>query len=89
MTRPTNWLLAGVLALVLAASFHLDGPADHQADWADSRAIKELQAAQAGSARQQAAAQALCIEARGPNSEAVWTAEGHLVCSSKRGLVAL
>lgn len=87
MTHITNLGLAAVMALVMAASWHLDGPDDHQADWADSQAIIDLQTAQAGSARQQKAAQALCNQARGPNSEARWTLEGHLVCSSKRGYV--
>lgn len=87
MTRTQNWALAALLALTLAASFHLDGPEDHQADWRNSTALKELQAAQAGSARQQAAAQKLCTEARGPNSEARWTPEGHLICTTHTGTV--
>lgn len=85
MTTPTNWLLAAVMAIAMAASFHLDGPADHQADWADSDAIKALQVTEAGTARRNAAAQRVCAQARGPNSEARWTADGDLVCTTRRG----
>ena len=87
MTVPTNYLLAALLALVLAAAHNLDGPTDHQAEWAQSEALQELQATQAGTARREAAAQALCAQERGPNSEARFTPEGHLVCSTRRGLV--
>ena len=89
MTRAQNYLLVALLALALGASFHLDEPDDHQADWSDSQALQDLQAAEASSARQQAAAQALCNEARGPNSEARWTSDGHLVCTTRRGLVRM
>ena len=92
MTRAQNYLLAALLAITLGASFHLDGPDgpdDHQADWSDSQALQDLQAAEASSVRQQAAAQALCNEARGPNSEARWTSDGQLVCTTRRGLVRM
>lgn len=86
MNLAINWLMALALALTLGASWHLDGPDDHQADWADSQALKELQAAEAGSARQQAAAQRLCLEERGPNSEARWLPDGSLACTTRRGV---
>ena len=80
-------LLALVVALGLSAAHNLDGPTDHQAEWAQSQALQELQASQASTARHEAAAQALCAQERGPNSEARFTPEGHLVCSTRRGLV--
>lgn len=80
----TKALGALFLALLLGTSHYLDAD-DNSADWAASAELKELQAAEAGSERQQRAAQALCNEERGPNSEARWTAEGHLVCTTRRG----
>ena len=87
MTTLTNLAAALLLALVLAASHLLNGPDNHQAEWDQSQALKELQASQAGTQRREAAAQALCSQERGPNSEARWTAEGHLVCTTRRGVV--
>ncbi len=89
MTRAHTWLLAIVIAVLVSSAWHLDGPEDHQADWAASQALQDLQAAEAGSARQQAAAQALCTQERGPNSEARFTPEGHLACTTRRGERAL
>ena len=88
-TQTTNWLLAAALALTLALAHQLDGPTDHQAEWDQSEALKELQASQARTARREAAAQALCAQARGPNSEARVTPEGHLVCTTRRGFKPL
>lgn len=87
MSAALNWLAAVFIALTLAASWRLDGQTDHQAEWDQSAALKELQASEAGTARREAAAQRLCLEARGPNSEARWTPEGHLVCTTRRGTV--
>lgn len=74
----------------------LDGPSDIQAaqdvaaDVADVYdAQAELRAAAPGSARQQIAAQYLCDEARGPNSEARFLPDGAMVCTSRLGLVKL
>ena len=86
MSAYTNCLGALAIAAILAFGTTLDGPEDHQGDWATSQELQDLQAAEAGTARQQAAAQALCTEARGPNSEARFTPEGHLVCTTRRGL---
>ena len=87
MTRLTNYAMAALLALLLASGHLLDGPADHQAEWDQSQALKELQASQAGTQRREAAAQALCSQERGPNSEARFTPDGQLVCSTRRGVV--
>lgn len=86
---PTTWLIAAVVTLALgAAAANMDGPEDHEADWADSDAIKALQASQAGTARRDAAAQRVCDQAHGPNSQARWTSDGDLVCTTRRALVA-
>ena len=87
MTRLSNYTLVLLLAFALAAGHLLDGPTDHQAEWDQSQALKDLQASQPRSARREAAAQRLCNQERGPNSEARWTPEGHLVCTTRRGLV--
>ena len=79
-----NVLGALLLVFILGCSHYLDAD-DNSGDWATSSELKELQAAAAGSQRQQLAAQALCNEERGPNSEARWTSEGHLVCTTRQG----
>ena len=74
-----------VFALVLGSAGHyLDRMDDNSHEWADSAALKELREAEEGSARRQAAAQALCTEAHG-EAVAMWTPEGHLVCRPRRG----
>lgn len=78
--------VAAIAMLLLIIGAMMDGPQDHQADWADSAAIKALQASQSGTARRNAAAQRVCLESHGPNSEARWTADGDLVCTTRRGM---
>lgn len=63
----------------------LDGPEDHESEWSQSEHLKALQESEEGSARRQAAAQALCREAYG-EAEALWTTDGHLVCRPRRGV---
>lgn len=86
MNTAATWFSATVIALALAAAPALmDGPNDHQAEWDQSQALKDLQASEAGTARRETAGQALCTQERGPNSEARWTPEGHLVCTTRTG----
>lgn len=89
MTATTNWLLAALLALTMAAAHHLDGPADHSAEWLTSAELQALQATEQGTARREAAGQALCTSERGPQSEARWTPEGDLVCTQRRNAPAI
>lgn len=91
LTCRQGWTDALLLCLVILLGTALPGCSfqDESSDWDQSTALKELQAAEAASARQEAAAAALCREARGPNSEHRWTPEGHLVCTTRRGLVAV
>jgi hypothetical protein len=87
MSTATRWLLAMLIALAVGLSWQLDGPDDTQAAQDQSDALTELQAAAPGSARQQAAADRLCLQERGPNSMAVWLEDGSLACTTRRGLV--
>jgi hypothetical protein len=78
-----TWFTAAVLAIALGVvGPALDGADDHSADWPTSTELKALQATQAGTQRREAAGQALCTKEHGPQSEARWTPEGHLVCST-------
>lgn len=78
----------GVIALILVTSALpgcLDGVPDYQHEAAEYENLKALQDSEAGTARRQAAAQALCREERGPQSEARWLPDGSLVCTIRRG----
>ncbi|MEO8021108.1 hypothetical protein [Polaromonas sp.] len=88
-TTTINCLAAALIALVLGTSHYLPGAEDHGTDWSQSDELAALQATEAGTAKRQAAAQALCTSERGPNSEARWTVDGDLVCTTRRGLVAV
>ena len=86
MNTAATWFSAAVIALAIAAAPALmDGPDDLHAEWDQSQTLKELQASEVGSARRQAAAQALCSQERGPNSEARWLEDGSLVCTARSG----
>lgn len=87
MNQLINSAMVVAIAFVLAAGYLLDGPDDTQAEWDQSQALKELQATEAGTARRQAAAQALCNQERGPNSQARWLQDGSLVCTTRRAVV--
>ena len=85
MNTAATWFSAFVIALAIAAAPALmDGPDDARAEWDQSQALKDLQATEAGSARREAAAQKLCTQERGPQSEARWTPDGSLVCTQRR-----
>lgn len=81
-------LAALALALLLSASYLLDAP-DRRGEWAKSTSLQDAQADAAQAERKQAAAQALCADERGPQSEARWTEDGDLVCTARRGLKSL
>lgn len=83
LKSPTGWAGALLMAAVLVAPT-MQGPEDHQGEWAESESLKALQDSEAGSAKRQAAAQALCNEARGPQSEARWLVDGSLACTVRR-----
>ena len=83
MTSPTDWSLALLLALVLGAAHHLDGP-DYSADWAEAQAIEARQQEAAASARRDFAAQQAC----GPNAAFEWVSDTSIQCFTKRGAKA-
>jgi hypothetical protein len=80
MTSPTDWSLALLLALVLGAAHHLDGP-DYSADWAEAEAIEARQQEAAASARRDFSAQQAC----GPNAAFEWVSDTSIQCFTKRG----
>lgn len=84
MNTIDRWMIAALASIAfLVTCAVVDGPDDHQAEWDQSEALKELQASEASTERREAAAQALCREAIG-ESVVLWTPEGHLVCRSRR-----
>ncbi|MES2909863.1 MAG: hypothetical protein V4718_00655 [Pseudomonadota bacterium] len=89
MKHMNHWFIAAAICIAVGSAWQLDGPEDHQAEWADSHELKELQLTEAGTARRQAAGQKLCEKVRGPNSEARWTVDDDLVCTTRLGLVAV
>jgi hypothetical protein len=78
--------IAAILVLPAALEEHLHTTPRATSEWTESQTLKDLQASEEGSAKRQAIAQQVCNETRGPNSEARWTVEGHLVCTTRRGL---
>lgn len=80
----TGALVLLVVALLAYIGPAIDAPTDHSAEWPSSAELKALQATEAGTARREAAAQALCLAERGPQSEARWTPDGDLVCTQRR-----
>ena len=83
-----NWFIAGVAALILASVPALFGELpDMRAEYVTADELAAMQAEESVEARKQAAGQALCTQARGPNSEARWTPEGHLVCRVRNKFV--
>lgn len=76
----------GAIALLIAGAL-MDGPEDYSGEWEQSDALQALRSTQVGTQRRQVAAQKLCNEARGPNSEARWTNDDSLVCTTRRGVV--
>ena len=76
----------GAVSLLIAGAL-MDGPEDFSGEWEQSEALQALRDTQAGTQHRQIAAQKLCNEARGPNSEARWTDNDSLVCTTRRSVV--
>ena len=88
MNTATRFAVAALVAIpLLVAGAWMDGPEDYAAEWEQSTSLKELRATEAGTQRRQVAAQKLCTEARGPNSEPRWMDDDSLVCTTRRGVV--
>ena len=80
-----TWFTAAVLAFALGVlGPALDAQTDNAADYPTSTELQALQATERGTQLREAAAQALCLAERGPQSEARWTPDGSLVCTERR-----
>jgi hypothetical protein len=88
MKTINTWLIALLICIGVGSGWQLDADEveDHSGEWAESAELAELQASEARTERREAAAQKLCNKERGPNSEARWTPEGHMVCTTRRGV---
>ena len=84
-----NWGLALVVCLLIGMSHLLEGPPDMQHEWDQSQALLDAQREAAQAERVQVAAQAICLEVRGPQAEARFTEDGKLVCVGRRGVKPL
>lgn len=58
--RLTNWLLAALIAILLGATWHLDGPSDARAEWDKSTALLDAIKNEAAQARFTRAAAQMC-----------------------------
>ena len=88
MNAITRFAVAALVAIpLLIVGALMDGPEDHSAEWDQSQALQELRATEAGTVHRQVAAQKLCAEELGPNSEARWMDDGSMVCTTRQGLV--
>ena len=89
MIRAATWFAATVIAVAMAAAPAMFSEIDdHSADYPTSTELQALQATERGTQRREAAAQALCLAERGPQSEARWTVDGDLVCTQRRNAPA-
>lgn len=77
-----------VIALALASAPALFGELpDMRAEYVTADELAAIQADEGVEARKQAAGQKICTQEHGPNSEARWTPEGHLVCRLRNKFV--
>jgi len=83
--RIVNIALVIGIAAALSSAYLLDGPDDHQPDWAESQALKDAQKAAQIAARIERAAAQLCIRLQGPNTGYRWTEDNQLVCTTNKG----
>lgn len=79
--RALNWALAALLALLLSSSYLLDGPTDHQAEWASAASLQDAIRAEAQAERKQRAIADLC----GQNAGSFELADGATQCTTKHG----
>ncbi len=73
---------AVAVAALLSTGHLLD---DHSADWPESTALQDAQRQAERQARQERAAQQLCIKIAGPGVAPGWDADGRLICRARRG----
>ena len=76
-------LAALALAVILSVSYMLD--VDHGQEWQESSDSQAAQNDATQADRKQKAAQEICNQERGPQSEAKFTQDDELVCTARRG----
>ena len=81
-----TWFVVSVMAAIISFAGLL-GPEDNRSEWQRSEELIELQASEAGTARREAAGQALCSQEQGPQSEARWLEDGSLACTTARRVI--
>ncbi len=79
--RTINLLLALVLALILATSFHLDGPTDHSAERAQADSLDDALKTEAARVKQAKRIAKVC----GINAAFVELGDGQVQCMTHRG----
>lgn len=86
LRRATYIALSIIVLVPLLGSFGawLDSLDDHSEEWKVSQSLIDAQLAYAKDFRKQKAAQELCFSTVG-ESVAAWSADGELVCISRRG----
>lgn len=77
--RAFNWLLAGIIAILLGSVYRLDGPTDHSAEMALSASLQEAIKNEATKARFELAAAQMC-----GNAEWTQDADGAVVCKVRK-----
>jgi hypothetical protein len=84
MKHPSISVIAALaIATILSVSYMLD--IDHGQEWQQSSDLQAAQAAAMQAERKQKAAQEICNQERGPQSEAQWTQDGELICTARCG----
>lgn len=74
--------LTVAFAAILSTGFHLD---DHADEWAQSTALADAQRAARAAYLKEKSDARQCTHLHGPGAAMRYTADGDLVCSTKRG----
>ena len=77
-------LAAFAVSVILSVSYMLD--IDYSQEWQESSDLQAAQSAAMQADKKQKAAQQICNQERGPQSEAQWTQDDELVCTARRGV---
>lgn len=76
------WLVAALVALMMSAAMHLDGPSDARAEWDQSAALADAIKTDAARTRFERASAALCGS---ENAIAKDIGNGVIQCQTRRG----
>lgn len=77
--RAINWTLGGIIAVLLGATWHLDGPSDHNTEMAQAAAMQDAIKNEAAQARFTRAAAQMC-----GNAEWAQDSDGAVVCQVRK-----